>query len=79
MSEGLVMFKTDTGFFGTALPGIQEKDEVALFAGLRMPFIVRSRVNGPYRILGPAYVQDVMSGEYWSDEPTPENFSLVVG
>ena len=75
------MFKTETGFVGTALPNIQEKDQVALIAGLRMPFIVRPGVTDadPYRILGPAYVQDAMSGEYWSDEPTPENFTLVLG
>jgi hypothetical protein len=81
MSEGLVMFKTETGFFGTALPNIREKDEVALFAGLRMPFIVRpgATAQHPYKILGPAYVQDTMNAEYWSDYPTPENFILVLG
>jgi hypothetical protein len=54
VSEGLVTFKTDTGFFGTALPNIREKDEVALIAGLRMPFILRTGAtkNGGYRILG---------------------------
>lgn len=81
VSEGLVMFKTESGFFGTALPNIQEKDEVALFAGLRMPFIIRpgETAQHPYRIIGPAYVQDTMDAEYWSDSPTPENFYLVLG
>jgi hypothetical protein len=81
MSEGLVMFKTQTGFIGTALPNIQEKDEVALFAGLRMPFIVRPGATDmvPYRILGPAYVLDAMAGEYWADRPTPENYTLALG
>lgn len=80
ISEGLVMFKTDTGFFGTALPNVREKDEVALIAGLSMPFILRPGAtdNEGYRILGPAYVQDTMSGEYWSDVLTPENFTLTL-
>jgi hypothetical protein len=81
MSEGLVMFKTQTGFVGTALPSIKEKDEVALIAGLRMPFVVRPGATGtdPYRIICPAYVQDTMAAEYWWDEPSPESFTLVLG
>jgi hypothetical protein len=45
-SQGLRMFKTENVVLCSALPGVQKGDEVALIAGLRMPFILRP-LTGP--------------------------------
>ena len=78
MSQGQRMFKTEHGFLGTALPGVQEGDEVALIAGLRMPFILRPLTGQEYRIMGPAYVSGAMGGGWWKDHDPWKDMTFVL-
>ena len=78
MSQGLRMFKTEHGFLGTALPGVQKGDEVVLIAGLRMPFILRPLMAQEYRILGPAYVSGAMEGGWWKDYDPGKDMTFVL-
>lgn len=62
------MFVTRGGRLGTGPLDMEAGDDVALVNGIPVPLIVRrTEGNGTYVLIGPAFVQDAMKGEAWSD------------
>jgi hypothetical protein len=74
---GKVLFITQTGYMGTAPEMTQVDDIVVLFAGMKVPHVLRKKGNS-YGYVGPAYVHGLMDGEAWKEDPTSlEEFTLV--
>jgi len=60
------MFATEKGFLGIEPPLLTEDDVVAVFKVVKVPFCLtdaKRGEEGPYKLVGPAYVQGVMRGE----------------
>lgn len=66
---------TEKGFYGLGSQLTQEGDVVAVFPGLRVPYVLRP-TGDMYKLVGAAYVHGVMCGELL-DEKDP--LSLGVG
>ncbi|KAK4610570.1 Heterokaryon incompatibility protein 6, OR allele [Fulvia fulva] len=56
-------FVTEKGYMGTSFPKTQVGDKVCILYGSTMPFVLR-KVEERWRLLGTAYVHDIMEGEY---------------
>lgn len=52
----------DAGFFGLGPPDTQAGDTVCLFHGAQTPFVIRRCEGDDFRIVGDAFVRDVMFG-----------------
>jgi hypothetical protein len=60
------LFSTDTGFLGMGPPGIESGDEVTVWLGSKVPFLVRPTIDGEssyHTLVGPCYVGGIMDGE----------------
>jgi hypothetical protein len=57
-------FLTEDDYFGMAPETISSGDQIALFAGLKVPMIIR-KSGDSYELLGPAYIHGIMHGERW--------------
>jgi hypothetical protein len=64
--RGRSFFKTKEGWMGTVEGLPSENDVVAIIPGLSMP-VVLSSVEGSYRMVGTAYVYQMMQGELWPE------------
>nr|POF17907.1 heterokaryon incompatibility protein 6, or allele [Quercus suber] len=62
-THGRVMFASSTGYLGLVPHGTQEGDVVFVVRGADVPFVLRSRTDGAYELVGEAYVQGIMCGE----------------
>ncbi|KXH53383.1 HET domain-containing protein [Colletotrichum nymphaeae SA-01] len=73
------MFLTTHNHFGFCVSEPQPGDEICVFSGLNVPFVVRSRGSGSgYIVVGYAVVDGVMDGEAWpDDEGKLEEWALV--
>ncbi|KAK5660014.1 hypothetical protein OQA88_13482 [Cercophora sp. LCS_1] len=61
---------TTEGYMGTAPNSVTAGDEIILVPGLEYPLSVRPLgPGGQYHLLGPVYIQGIMRGEAWKDEP----------
>ena len=69
-------FLTDNGYLGMGPRYLQEGDIVVIFLGAGLPHIIREAESGLYELVGEAYVQGVMQGEFMESEPKPETFIL---
>lgn len=70
-------FITENGYVGVG-PGCLEKgDEVVLFLGGSVPYVLRTDSTGRRVILGDGYVHGVMDGEFMEGSPTVEVLELV--
>lgn len=56
------LFETEDNQLGIACPFIQPGDQVVIFLGGRMPFVLRP-VGTKWRLIGVCYVYDIMEGE----------------
>jgi hypothetical protein len=54
---------TGKGYFGTIPREAEEGDVIAIFFGLRIPFVLRPLAGGRYKLVGPCYVHGIMDGE----------------
>jgi len=54
---------TGKGYFGTVPSEAQEGDLIAIFFGLRIPFVLRTLAGGTYKLIGPCYMHGIMDGE----------------
>lgn len=72
-------FVTRKGYVGTALYCLKEGDAIVLLAGVDRPMILRRVSEGSqgYRIVGPAYIHDMMEGELWDDDADLSEFCLL--
>jgi hypothetical protein len=63
-------FVTENGYYGTAPATIKSNDHVVLVSGFQIPLIMRPTREGVnhYKLLGPAFVHGIMSGELWPEE-----------
>lgn len=50
-------------YFGTIPSEAEEGDLIAIFFGLRIPFVLRPLAGGTYNLIGPCYVHGIMDGE----------------
>jgi hypothetical protein len=51
------------GYFGTVPSEAEEGDLVAIFFGLRVPYVLRPLAVDTYKLIGPCYVHGIMDGE----------------
>jgi hypothetical protein len=57
---------------------VSEGDEVVLFSGLKTPFLIRrAQAQGTFRLITPAYIEGIMSGELWNETERLDQFMLV--
>ena len=62
--------RTGKGYVGQA-PGIAEVgDQIALFEGGKLPFVIRRRGEA-WELVGECYVNGIMSGEAWGEKCEP--------
>lgn len=59
------LFATEAGYLGLGPVSIQQGDQIWLFKGGRVPFVLRPVENGCYKLIGETYVHGVMNGEVW--------------
>ncbi|QSZ33465.1 hypothetical protein DSL72_005033 [Monilinia vaccinii-corymbosi] len=57
------LFRTGKGYLGIGAQSLCPSDEVWLFAGAAVPFILRRRQDEFYELVGEAYLHGVMHGE----------------
>jgi hypothetical protein len=50
-------------FLGTIPSDAKEGDVIAIFFGLRTPFVLRPLAGGTYKLIGPCYVHGIMDGQ----------------
>jgi len=63
LSAGRRPFITATNFMGMGPSSTQEEDQVAIILGLDVPMILRKQDDGTYKIVGHAYVDQLMDGD----------------
>lgn len=61
------LFRTDNGLLGTGMKSVARGDEVWVFAGSKLPMLVRkrpaSKYDNEFRLVGEAYVHGIMHWE----------------
>ena len=64
-AAGREFFASDRGHIGWAPPGAKAGDEIYMFHGCKLPFVIRRAVRpgGYYRLIGACYVQGFVDGE----------------
>lgn len=67
----------DAGFFGLGPPDIQIGDMVCLFYGAQTPFVIRPCEGGRFRLVGDAFVKDVMYDAKPELKENPRVFSII--
>lgn len=65
MSAEATIFTTQDGYLGICSDELHVDDKVILIMGLKSPMIVRSRGDGTWKFVSPAYVHGIMNGEKW--------------
>ncbi|KAN0102168.1 Heterokaryon incompatibility protein (HET) domain containing protein [Hyaloscypha variabilis] len=73
MCVGRSTFKTKEGRIGVGPEIMQAGDCVVIIPGVGVPYIVRPVESGIYKLVGGAYVPDIMYGEYMDQEKVPES------
>lgn len=80
-SYGRTLYTTYAGYMGLRPRSVQAGDVIALFSGIKAPFIPRSAEargsEAEYRMIGPAYVYGVMDGEKWPDDTVAVPITIV--
>ena len=62
---GRRMFRTQDGYVGLGPQYLQSGDQVALFEGGKLPFIIRGNGSEQYELIGDCIVHGAMSGELY--------------
>jgi hypothetical protein len=65
------------GYMGIGPRSVQSGDSVAIFSGLKLPFIIRPHQES-YRMIGPAYIHGIMHGERWPGDPSRLEYITIV-
>lgn len=63
-----LLFTTDTGYFGRIDDDVENGDAICILFGCEELAALRPHDNGSYSWVSPAYVDDVMRGEFPKDE-----------
>ena len=61
------LFVTEKGYIGLGAISVQTGDKVFVFPGGLVPFVLRTSIEGCYRLVGEAYVHGIMRGEALND------------
>lgn len=61
------LFVTEKGYVGLGADSVQTGDKVFVFPGGLVPFVLRTSIEGSYRLVGEAYVHGIMRGEALKD------------
>jgi hypothetical protein len=69
---------TDTGYIGASLRCVQIGDIVTILLGCRIPLVLRPGLLGTHKILGMAYIDDVMAGQYLRPDAGHKQTSFVI-
>jgi hypothetical protein len=69
-------FVSKQGYLGLGPLGSKAGDLVVILFGLDMPFVLRPVDGGQYRIIGETYLHGVMDGEFMSQNPPAETFTI---
>ena len=78
LASGQRLFASDCGRLGYAPETALGGDQIIVFYGVPSPLVIREVKQGYYTIIGPAYDDGVMEGEFLTDEnPPSERFLLV--
>lgn len=62
-SETRRCFVSESGYLGVGQESVEEGDQIVIFFGARIPFVIRERSDGKHSIIGGAYVDGIMNGE----------------
>jgi hypothetical protein len=76
-SVGSKIFRTRTGYIGTAPRFVEEGDLICILYGGQTPFVLRREAWGNYRFIGDCYVHGIMDGEALSMDLDETEFVLV--
>lgn len=63
-TRGRVFFSTTTGYIGLAPHGTVEGDVIYIVLGASVPYVLRPLAGDDYTLIGEAYVQGIMRGEF---------------
>jgi hypothetical protein len=69
-------FVTARGLLGLGPSDAQQGDVVAIFNGAGVPHILQPGGKGGFRLLGDAYVEGIMEGEFMTENPKLESFKI---
>jgi hypothetical protein len=69
-------FKSDKGHLGIGPEATEVGDIICIFYGAVVPYILRPETSGRYRLLGEAYVDGIMDGEFMGTAHNAVSFSL---
>lgn len=70
-------FVTATAYVGIGPEALSTGDIIALFFGADLPFVLRPVGQDTFRLVGPAYVDGIMYGEFLDTRPLPTLFSII--
>ncbi|KAK3939377.1 hypothetical protein QBC46DRAFT_388075 [Diplogelasinospora grovesii] len=76
MNRDRTLFKTMKGMFGLGHVAIRAGDVVTLLWGVRSPIILRPRECVGFELVGDAYVDGIMHGEFLDTKPTEREFDI---
>lgn len=65
-------FVSEKGFVGLGPEGLEPRDSICVFLGARVPYILRERKDGSFKVVGEAYVHGIMYGEAWESKVVRE-------
>ena len=78
--KGKAFFVTEGGYLGLASGSeMRVGDEICLFGGVKVPFLVREigAGRGAWRLVAPVYVEGMMDGEVWDERGSLDEFAIV--
>jgi hypothetical protein len=72
-------FLTERGYLCMGPGPAKEQDLVVVLLGVSVPLVIRAREDGRYQLVGPAYVNGIMEGEFISERLSeePEVFKII--
>ena len=69
VEEGMRLITTRSGHIGWACSDAQAGDEIYILKGCSVPIVLRAAgKNGGLFVVGDAYIQDIMQGEFVADK-----------
>lgn len=73
---GRRFFRTAEGMDGIAILPAQLNDLIVIFYGGSVPFVLRQKDDGSYGLVGAAYVDGIMHGEFMKEDLPVEVFKI---
>ncbi|KAI0458578.1 hypothetical protein F5B21DRAFT_500471 [Xylaria acuta] len=67
---------TERRYVGLVPDAAREGDQICLLHGGRVPFLLRPKANGVYRLVGEAYIHGIMQGQAFRQVFQPSTFLL---